>query len=380
MAEQGDGGDAAGARAEDVEVLGSGDLQDDVDGFLQGLDVGRQAPLALRLGRVAPADDEGLQIVAQAEARQALFRRQVEHVELVDLWWHHQQRPLVHALGDGLVLDQLQHVIAIDHRAFGGGEVLADLEGVHVHLARHAAVFHQVLGQVGKTVQQALAAGFEEALDRCRVGHAVGGRHGLGHQVDDEVTATGVLFGEVAVLYPLMQFLAPGKVGLQVALVQRVLAPGRVTETAVVGFRLQAGLAEHHVLQFQAEMGDVFCTVERLLDGLQQHHPRGRQQILAADTYHRVEVQGVVRGLALQVFVVLVAHLRRSIVLSRTAPWRGRALTGSGYREGEANFAHFSVSGDAKCMEPARNWLPEFVSLRKLTAERTLRREYVARH
>jgi hypothetical protein len=82
--------------------------------------------------------------------------------------------------------------------------------------------------------------------------------------------------------------------------------------------------------------------------------------------------------LALQVFIVLVAHLRRSIFLSRTALWQNSALTRSGYREGEANFANFSVSGDAKCMELARTWLPEFVSLRKRTAESSLQREYVA--
>ncbi|MNF72317.1 hypothetical protein D3C84_542890 [compost metagenome] len=189
VAEQGYRGDAAGAGAEDVEVLAAGDLEDHVDGFLQGIDVGGETPLALCLGRVAPADDEGLQLAAQAEARQALLRRQVEDVELVDLRRHHQQRALMDALGDGFVLDQFQHVVAEHHGAFGRGEVLADLEGIHVHLAGHAAVVHQVLRQVGEAVQQALAAGLEEAFHGSRVGHAVGGRHGFGHQVDDEMPA-----------------------------------------------------------------------------------------------------------------------------------------------------------------------------------------------
>ncbi|MNT15036.1 hypothetical protein D3C72_1500680 [compost metagenome] len=86
--------------------------------------------------------------------------------------------------------------------------------------------------------------------------------------------AACVLFVQIALLDPAVQFLAPGQVGLHVTPVQRVLAPGRVIEAAVVGFRLQAGLAEQHVLQFQAEMSDVLGTVKRLLDGLQQHHPR----------------------------------------------------------------------------------------------------------
>ncbi|MNP32267.1 hypothetical protein D3C76_1254370 [compost metagenome] len=90
MAEQGDCGDPAGAGAEHVQVGAAGDLQDHVDGFLERFDVGSQTPFTLRFGRVAPTDDEGLQAALQAEARQALLRRQVEDVELVDLRRHHQ--------------------------------------------------------------------------------------------------------------------------------------------------------------------------------------------------------------------------------------------------------------------------------------------------
>lgn len=234
VADQGRGGDPAGAGAEEVEVLAAGDRQDYLDGLLERLDIGGQAPFALRLGRVAPTDDEGLHAVAQAEARQALVRRQVEDVELVDLRRHHQQRAFVHRLGDRPVLDQFQHVVAEHHGALGGGQVLAHLEGVHVHLARHPAVVHQVLGQVAEAVQQALAAGLEEALDRRRVAQAVGRRHRLGQQVDDELATTDVLRRQVAVADPAVQLLAPGQVGLHVALVQRILAPGRIGKASVV--------------------------------------------------------------------------------------------------------------------------------------------------
>ena len=234
VADQGRGGDPAGAGAEEVEVLAAGDRQDYLDGLLERLDIGGQAPFALRFGRVAPTDDEGLHAVAQAEARQALVRRQVEDVELVDLRRHHQQRAFVHRLGDRPVLDQFQHVVAEHHGALGGGQVLAHLEGVHVHLARHPAVVHQVLGQVAEAVQQALAAGLEEALDRRRVAQAVGRRHRLGQQVDDELATTDVLRRQVAVADPAVQLLAPGQVGLHVALVQRILAPGRIGKASVV--------------------------------------------------------------------------------------------------------------------------------------------------
>ncbi|MCY1294755.1 hypothetical protein D9M70_440670 [compost metagenome] len=233
-------------------------------------------------------------------------------------------------LGAGLVLDQLQQVVAKHHRAFGQRQVLADLEGVHVDLAGHAAVVHQVLGQVAEAVEQALAAGFEEALDRRRVGHAVGRREGLGHQVDDEVAAADVLGRQVAVLDPLVQLLAPGQVGLHVAAVQRVLAPGRVGEAAVAVLRAQLGLAEQDVLQLQAEMGDVPGAVEGLLDGLAENQAGSRENVLAAQAHHRVEVEGAFRGLALQVFGVLVAHLRRSIVLRRIPAFDTVGDTGEG--------------------------------------------------
>ncbi len=181
--------------AKHVQVFAAGNRQHRVDGFFQRIDVGGQAPFTLGLGRVAPADDEGLLLRAQAVACQALFRAQVEHVELVDLRWHHQQRAGMHLLGDGAVLDKLQYIVAVHHRAFAGAQVLAHFEGVHVHLAGHAAVIDHVLGEVGQAVEQALAAGFEEAFDRCRVGQGIGRRHGFSHQVDDELAAADVLGG-----------------------------------------------------------------------------------------------------------------------------------------------------------------------------------------
>ncbi|MNP28893.1 hypothetical protein D3C76_1218930 [compost metagenome] len=131
------------------------------------------------------------------------------------------------------------------------------------------------------------------------------------------MAAADVLVGKVAGIDPVVQFLAPGQVGLQVAAIQRVLAPGRIVKTTVVILRLQARLAEDHILEFHAEMGDMLGTVQRLANGLTQHHSSRSQQILAAQADHRVQTQGVFRGLALQVIVILVTHLRRSVVLRR---------------------------------------------------------------
>ena len=272
MAQQCGAGDTAGAGTEHIHILAARNRRDHIHCFLERLDISRQAPFALGLGGVAPTDDKGLLAIAQAEARQAFIRAQVEDVELVDLRRHHQQRAFVYLFGDGLVLDQLQYIVAKHHRAFAGAQGLADFKGAHVDLAGHTAVVHHVLGQVGKAVEQAFAAGFKEAFDRRRVGRAVGGGHGFGHQVDHEVAAADVLCRQVAVVDPVVKFLAPRQVSLQITFVERVLAPGRVVEATVVALGHQCGFAEHHILQFNAKVGDVLDAVQRLLDGLGQHH------------------------------------------------------------------------------------------------------------
>ncbi|MNO71621.1 hypothetical protein D3C76_625390 [compost metagenome] len=69
---------------------------------------------------------------------------------------------------------------------------------------------------------------------------------------------------------------------MQITFVERVLAPRRISEATVIACRLQFGFAEQHVLQFEAEMGDVPDTMDRLFDGLFQHHTSRGQQILSA--------------------------------------------------------------------------------------------------
>ncbi|MNE10866.1 hypothetical protein D3C80_1035990 [compost metagenome] len=272
MAQQRGAGDAAGAGAEHVHVLAAGDRGDHIDRFLERFDVSRQAPLTLLLGRIAPADDEGLHVAAQAEPRQAFLRAEVENVEFVDLRWHHQQRALVHLFGGGLVLDQLQHVVAKHHGTFGHGQGLADFECAHVDLARHAAVVYQVLGQMREAVEQAFTAGLEETFDRCRVGRRVGRGEGLGHEVDYEVPAADVFSRQVAVIDPVVEFLAPRQVGLQITFVERVLAPGRIGKATVIAIRKKLGFAEQYVLEFKTEMGDMPGAMDRLFDGLPEHH------------------------------------------------------------------------------------------------------------
>ena len=68
-------------------------------------------------------------------ADERLLRAQVEDVELVDPGRHDQQRRRVHALGARRILDQLDEVVLEHDLAGRGGDVAADLEGLHVGLA-----------------------------------------------------------------------------------------------------------------------------------------------------------------------------------------------------------------------------------------------------
>jgi hypothetical protein len=125
-----------------------------------------------------------------AKAHEGVFRLQVEDVELVDAGRHDHQRARSHLVRQRRVLDQLEQLVLEDHRAFGDGDVLPDLEGVLVGDGDTA--FAQVCQQIGHARAQAFALGFD-----CQLEHlGVGGREvGRAHGIDE-------LFGEEAQLVP----------------------------------------------------------------------------------------------------------------------------------------------------------------------------------
>jgi hypothetical protein len=72
----------------------------------------------------------------------------------------------------GLVLDQLEHPVAVDDGAGGGGDVLADVEGLAVG-QRHqkvALVRFDVADQVLQPLDQAFAVGLHRLFQRLGVG------------------------------------------------------------------------------------------------------------------------------------------------------------------------------------------------------------------
>ena len=103
------------------------------------------------------------------EFGKAATRRQIECVKLVDLRWHDQQRFAPHFVGGGRILNQLKNFAAKHDGAWRDGEILADLKLALVDHARHAAVIHQVVEQVLRAVQQALALGLRGALNAARI-------------------------------------------------------------------------------------------------------------------------------------------------------------------------------------------------------------------
>ncbi len=95
MREEGRHGDSARARAPDVDVFAPGDSAHHVHRFLQGADVRVEPEAAFGASGVLPADGESLEASLERELHDALFRHQVEDVELVDLRGRDEQRPLV---------------------------------------------------------------------------------------------------------------------------------------------------------------------------------------------------------------------------------------------------------------------------------------------
>ena len=131
-----------------------------------------EADVAERLVRVAVADAEHRVAVLDRPLGEALARREVHHVVLVDPGRAEQDRRLVDRLGRGRVLDQLHQPVAVDDLARGRREVLAELELRRVDLARPAAVVDDVVDEVRQPADDARAAGLERPLERGRVARA----------------------------------------------------------------------------------------------------------------------------------------------------------------------------------------------------------------
>jgi hypothetical protein len=108
-------GQAAGAGAHQVDLAGAGDRPAHIQRFFQRRHIGGQAPFTVTHIRIAPADHKGLQAVFQGVLHKAVGRAEIENVVLVDLRRDDQQGLGVLFFAHGLVLDQLQQLVAKHH-------------------------------------------------------------------------------------------------------------------------------------------------------------------------------------------------------------------------------------------------------------------------
>ena len=215
-------------------LVRAGDLAGDGDRLFAGRQVGLHVPVALRGGRIAPADAERLDALLNRVLGEAAARRQVGGVELVDLRRHDDQRPLVHALGLRRVLDELESLAAVHHGAGRHREILADLELALVDLARHAEIVGEIVDEILQAVEQALAARLGDPLQRARIAEQrIRRRESFGEQLQHEARALAVVGGGVGAIEHAIQHVAPGDEALHEPLVVAALLPDDVAEAAV---------------------------------------------------------------------------------------------------------------------------------------------------
>ena len=169
--------DAAGAQPEQVHLVAARDVLDHLVGSLFGGQVVVQAPGSVTQPgiRVPPDDHEYPDALADGELGQRPPGRQIQDVVPVDLRRDHQQRNSADPGRGRRVLQQLEHLLPVDHGARSAGEVLADDEVLAVSRGGHPAA-RQITQHVLGAAHQRHAAGLGGLPQRGGVGAQVVGR------------------------------------------------------------------------------------------------------------------------------------------------------------------------------------------------------------
>ena len=79
-------------------------------------------------------------------------------------------------------MNQLQHLVAKDHRARGRGKVLTHLERAFINLAGHSAIVPQIIEQMMHALHSAVSARFQQSFQRLWIEYAVAGGQRIGEQ------------------------------------------------------------------------------------------------------------------------------------------------------------------------------------------------------
>ena len=238
VAEQARHGDRAGAHADHVGIVAAGDLTGGLDRLLAGGDVGVEVPVALGGGGVAPADREIGHAGADQVLDEAAAGGEVGDVELVDLRRDRDERSRVRRLAGRRVLDELEHLAAVHDLARGDGEVAADRERAAVDRCRQAAVVAHVMGEVPHTAEEAAAPRLDRLGQRAGVAeHGIGRCSRFGEQRHREPGPRAALRIEFDLVDDFEEGSGLDEICLEEAPVAGVVAPCRVDEALVAGFR-----------------------------------------------------------------------------------------------------------------------------------------------
>jgi hypothetical protein len=223
---------------------------------------------------------------------QAAAGGEVGDVELVDLGRDGDKGALVAAPGGGRVLDELEHLAAVNDLARRDGQVDAHLEGAGVHRGRHAAVVAEVVEGVTGSGEQAAAPGLggfgqgvwvaEECVRRC---------HGFGEQHDRETGPLTTLVIQAQAVDKLQQCVAIDQVRLQEPVVERIVSPGVVGEALVARRRRNRAFSQDHLCHLSGRPGTGGRHLRWLQHGALAQPGPGGGDLAAVDTDKRIGAQ-----------------------------------------------------------------------------------------
>ena len=203
----------------------AGDLTDRVDGRQNAPGVVVEVPVALFLGRVAPAEHERLQPAADRVLDEAAAGPQIEEVVPADRRRHDEHRASLHGLGRRLVLDDLADRLSIDDRAGSDGQIPCRPGtrcGRPSTACRRCAARRRAKFFAPRT--RLSAARLERALDGRRVAEQrVGRRSGALHHVEQEAGGDRLTSVAAQIVEHLVGELAAGQVALTDPTVDRVV-------------------------------------------------------------------------------------------------------------------------------------------------------------
>ena len=156
----------------------------------------------------------------------------------------------VRCLAGRRVLDQLEHLAAVHDLAWGDGEVAANRERAGVDCRRQAAVVAHVMREVPCAVEEAAAPRLDRLGEGAGVAEQGVGRCGrFGEQRHREAGPRAALRVELDLVDDAEHGAGVDEVRLQEAPVDRVVAPRRVGEALVAGFRGHVASSGQHLEQ-----------------------------------------------------------------------------------------------------------------------------------